>query len=247
MSDDRNTCEYRNKWNSYERIALYRLSPADGYENFCDIHVTWYTQAPDGRKLRSPFMGYKAWYSGPMESVSQIKTLERSALEKDEYARYKNVSPDLDIDAGGHALVVESFKTEGGSPKLQQHFTDFKGKAKDAAYIWLFGPLLFYNSSYGSLYLELSGKFDAGKGFQPLKISGSSYADGLAQFYPPDPFQGDYTEFLKQTYEHRVQATHPVPTPPSTKWLWTIESYVRNKTRCEVIRSKEKGLSSAKE
>jgi hypothetical protein len=244
--DDRYTCEKRNKEKSYERIGLYVHTPADGYENFCDVHVTWNMQDPNPKKMTMPFTGYKAWYSGPMESVSQIKTLERSQLDKDEYARYKNVSPDLDIDAGGHALVVEAYKTGPGSPKLQ-HFSDFKLKPlvqKEPAYIWLFGPLLLNNDAYGSLYVELTGSFQAGKGFQPLKIHGSSYADGIANFYPAYAGQADYTDFVRQTYEQRVQATHPARLPTNGKWLWKIESFARNKTGCQVIRKKEPGLSS---
>ncbi len=215
--------EMLQKTNSYERIGLYLNTPEFGHENFADVHLRWYTQVDGPRNKRSNLPEFvDAWYAGPLSSVGQIRVLQRSRLDVDEYMRYRSVSPDLDIDSGGYALAVET----GNFIGLEVS----KRSTGRPVHIWLFGPLNFLNHQYGSLFLTLKGNFKPGHGFQQFDIRGSSYAEGPDAF--PVPRDGYSTaEKLAAAYADRVDATFPVGLPPAARrWEWQIESYRRHLT-----------------
>jgi hypothetical protein len=230
--DEERLSEMLQKSNSYERIGLYVKSPEYGHDNFADVHVRWYTQVDGPKNKRNYLPGFvDAWFAGPLSSVRQIEVLRRSHLDIDEYTRYRSVSPDLDIDSGGYALVVEPDNFIG-----LEVSKFFKGKP---VHIWLFGPLNFLNNQCGSLFLPLKGNFAPGHGFQPLEIRGSTYAEGLDAF--PIPRDGYSTpEKMAAAYLERVDGTFTIPLPPKARrWEWKIEAYRRHLSGYELSKKRD--------
>jgi hypothetical protein len=228
----------RRKENSYERIGLYLNSPTFGHENFADVHLRWNTQVDGPKNTRNYFADFvDAWFAGPLSSVRQITVLQRSHLDIDEYARYRSVSPDLDIENGGNALVVETGNFVG--LEIAKRFTG------QPAHIWLFGPLNYLNYQYGSLFVTLTGNFAPGHGFQHLVVRGSSYAEGAEAF--PIPRDGLTTaEQTAAAYANRVDGTFSIPLPTKARrWEWKIEAYRRHLTGYE-LSNKRDGLPKRK-
>jgi hypothetical protein len=211
------------KENSYERIGLYVNMPKHGPVSLADVHLRWLTQVSGPRNKPNHFADFvDAYFAGPFDSINQIKVLRRSRADIDLYQRAQKVSPDLDIENGGYAKVVDTNNFIG--LEISKRFTN------QPAHIWLFGPLTFLGMQYGSLFLTLQGKFTPGQGFQKLDIRGSSYAEGPDQF-PLPRNQSASPEEKAAAYAKRVSETFPVPFPPTAhRWTWKIECYRRHLT-----------------
>lgn len=259
--DERFFSESRHKDQSYCRIGLYRYSRQDGHENVCDVHITWpapgrHNQALESRDRKTlttiPHLG-KVWFSGPNDTVRQIRRVERSRREIEEYDWHRDVSPELDVAEGGQGLVV----SVGNWPQTLPKPYTYTPKV----HVWLFGPLLLDNWHFGSLFFELTGPFRRDMVFRPFVLHGSTYSDGLAGFvhkYRQDPSldkltyeqamdlrdQGklpgsDYWERLVvDSYASRVKGVVPVPlAAPALRWEWTVEAYARNLTQLQAMKS----------
>jgi hypothetical protein len=233
------TRERLQKINSYERIGLSLNTPESGHDNFADVHLRWETQLTNrkGETVYNQPTFIGAWYSGPLESVAQIKVMRRSRLDVDEYARFRSVSPDLDIMSGGNAMVMENRNFLG--LEVKKWFTE------QAVHVWLFGPLSLENYPYGSLFLTLKGHFKPGRGFQKMEVRGSPFCEGIENF--PRPHDGYATAAaMVEAYAHQVDATFPIPLPPKARgWEWKIEAYRRRLSMAQLA-DKRDGLPPEK-
>lgn len=258
--DERKYAESRNKDTSYFRIGLYKYSRQYGHENFCDVHLTWPSphrhnqnlESRDGRTLKTIPANWKAWYSGPNDSVLQIQRLGRSRREMEEYDFHHDVGRDLDIGEGGQGLVV----SVGNWPQTKPKAFVYTNKV----HVWLFGPLLLDDRPYGSLFFELTGPFVRDMRFRPLMLKGSRYHEGLKDFIPRYtvspadaaltyeqamerqqrgvfPSSDYYEDLVVRTYDDRVKGTYPATlSDATTRWEWTVESYTRNVTSYKAMR-----------
>jgi hypothetical protein len=131
-------CDKRYDWYAYVRIGIYFVLKNGQRYNLCDVHI--------GEVPGELFT--KGVYSGPKDGVRDVRRLGRTAQEIQKYddefihtppgKESYGVHSTLDVREGGWAQPVLSPNRK----KLD---------------IWLFGPVQFSGSAYGSLVIELNG------------------------------------------------------------------------------------------
>ena len=241
-------CDKRYDWYAYVRIGIYFVLKNSQRYNLCDVHI--------GEVPGELFT--KGIYSGPKDSVRDIRRLGRTAQEIQKYDDDfihtppgqvgVGVSSFLDVREGGVAQPV--FRR--GTKKLD---------------IWLFGPVQFSGQPYGSLVVELDGfempthktelhpidkktgkprepgdpqrsrfkiKFPKSYGFKyfPAKIWGSSYSDGRN----PRPMNMSITplHLLDVLDGARPECWPAVLHPNVARVEWKVEEFAGELTECEL-------------
>jgi hypothetical protein len=202
-----------------EALGFYLVSKDGEHLPICDVRS--YGASND----TGPW--HNTLYTGPgQKSVTAIK--HKRTVEDDELFDIKHVAQDHnDIAKGGFATMIHSRK-------------------RQSLDIWLFGPLLFQDKSFGSLVFELShyngrsvfsktlknrdvqtwAKFgDVAAGFHRCKVLHTNYF----------PQAGDKnSEDMTALRALRANGLEAVSLHPYVRAEWTVLSRIIGQTDCQV-------------
>ncbi len=132
------------EWCAYVRIGLYYVTRKDRYINIGDVHL-------GGLGPESMQGGY---YTGPTDTVDQIKTLKRTEDE---------------VFWGDHFSTGEYPDNLGFSGGGRVHTV--RHKKHKTFHLWLYGPILFNKVPFGSLIAELHGlEMPKGAPYKPIPL-----------------------------------------------------------------------------
>ena len=197
-----------------EALGFYLVSKDGEHTPICDIRSF-------GASLGD---WHNFMYTGPgqksLTAVKNKRTVKDGAL-----FQFKHVVADRnDIANGGLAKMIHSKKR----------------KSYD---IWLFGPLLFQGTPYGSIVFEIFGYSDRTVYSRRLKNGdmewSAKFNDIPAGFHRCKVFQTDYfpdwgNEDMIALRALRANGLAAVPLHPHVRAEWTVLSRIIGQTNCDI-------------
>jgi hypothetical protein len=250
-------CDNDYDWGAYIRIGLYYVKRTGQRTNFCDIHFGW-----------TPTNGIRnGAYSGPKDSVNDITRYERSQSAVARYQDKREVQSDLALTAGGRTTLVYSHRRKApdvwlfgplvheGVPcgSLVAELEGWKAPKEGHKFTNEIDPKTGKEREHSdpkSQRFLVAFPKDYGKHFQPCKLWGSSYSEGVrpkALFhdrifrhygasirvteYEPTPAKA--LEFMEALASARAQLWRAFLPMDVTRVEWKIEDYAADQTACQ--------------